>query len=250
MEMADFQKMEQIRARVDEIVRDEATAEALKPWYRQFCKRPCFHDEYLQSFNRENVTLVDTQGRGIERLTGRGVVAGGVEYEVDCLIYATGFEVGTAYTRRCGYDLEGRDGRLLSEKWADGVSTLHGMHTRGFPNCLIMGQTQSAFTVNYPHMLDEQSKHLAYIVAHGIQAKARTIEVSEDAEREWVQTIVQLSRLSRDFLESCTPGYYNNEGKPGELSGQNSPYGGGPVQMFQLLARWRDEGELRGLEIA
>jgi cyclohexanone monooxygenase len=113
-----------------------------------------------------------------------------------------------------------------------------------------MGQTQSAFTVNYPHMLDEQSKHLAYIVAHGIQAKARTIEVSEDAEREWVQTIVQLSRLSRDFLESCTPGYYNTEGKPGELSGQNSPYGGGPVQMFQLLARWRDEGELRGLEIA
>src|SRR5438876_1114099 len=95
MEMADFEKMEQVRSRVDEIVEDKETADALKPWYRQFCKRPCFHDEYLDTFNRPNVTLVDTEGRGVERMTERGIVANGVEYEVDCIIYATGFEVGT-----------------------------------------------------------------------------------------------------------------------------------------------------------
>ena len=139
MELADFQKMEQIRARVDSIVRDQQTAEALKPYYRQFCKRPCFHDEYLDTFNRPNVTLVDTKGKGVERVTPKGVVFGGVEYELDCLIYATGFEVGTDYTRRAGYEIFGRDGLSLTEKWASGVATLHGMHSRGFPNCFIMG---------------------------------------------------------------------------------------------------------------
>ncbi len=110
MELADFQKMEQIRARVDQVVKDRATAEALKPYYRQFCKRPCFHDEYLDTFNRPNVRLVDTKGRGVERVTENGVVVDGVEYAVDCLIYATGFEVGTEYTRRAGYEMYGRDG--------------------------------------------------------------------------------------------------------------------------------------------
>ena len=169
MEMADFEKMEQIRARVDAMVADPLTAEALKPYYRQFCKRPCFHDDYLDAFNRPNVTLVDTQGRGVERITERGVVVDGVEYELDCIIYATGFEVGTEYTRRAGYELVGRDGQTLTEKWADGVSTLHGLHSRGFPNCFIFSLAQSGFTVNFPHMLDEQSKHVAYILSHAKQ---------------------------------------------------------------------------------
>ena len=107
LELADFEKMEQVRARVDTLVTDPATAAALKPWYRQFCKRPCFHDEYLQSFNRPNVTLVDTDGRGVDRIAPDGVVAGGQEYAVDCLIFATGFEVGTDYTQRAGYDVVG-----------------------------------------------------------------------------------------------------------------------------------------------
>jgi cyclohexanone monooxygenase len=110
MQLADFTKMEQVRARVDVEVKDPAKAEALKPWYNQFCKRPCFHDEYLATFNRPNVHLIDTKGRGVERITERGVVAGGREYELDCLIYATGFEVGTEYTRRSGYELHGRTG--------------------------------------------------------------------------------------------------------------------------------------------
>ena len=249
LELADFEKMEQIRARVDEIVKDEQTAESLKPYYRQFCKRPCFHDEYLQTFNRPNVTLVDTQGKGVERVTERGVVANGVEYDVDCLIYATGFEVGTDYTRRAGYEIYGRKGMSLTKKWADGVRTLHGMHTRGFPNCLIMGPLHSAFTVNYPHSLDEQSKHLAYIIKHGIDHKIRTLEPSEAAEQEWVDTIIRMARMGRQFLEECTPGYYNNEGKLSDRAAQNGFYGGGSIEFFRLMQEWRDKGTLEGLEL-
>ena len=249
MELADFEKMEQIRARVDSIVDDPATADALKPWYRQFCKRPCFHDEYLQTFNRSNVTLVDTQGRGVERITETGVVANGVEYEVDCIIYATGFEVGTDYTRRSGYDLVGRDGLTLSKRWADGVRTLHGMHTRGFPNCLIVSNSQAGFTVNFPHMLNEQAKHLSYVIGEAMARGARTVEVAEQAEEAWVQTIIELSRFNRDFLESCTPGYYNNEGQPNEAARQNGPYGAGPNAFIRVIEDWRAEGNLAGLEL-
>ena len=247
MELADFEKMEEIRARVDEIVEDAATAESLKPYYRQFCKRPCFHDEYLETFNRPNVTLVDTDGQGVERVTENAVVVGGRAYEVDCLIFATGFEVGTDYTRRCGYEMIGRGGVALSEKWADGISTLHGMHSRGFPNCFIMSPVQSGFTVNFPHMLSEQTKHLAYIIEHAMENGIRSVEASPEAEAAWVQTIIGLSRLGLAFFEECTPGYYNNEGKPGERNGQNGFFGGGPVAFFKILEDWRAKGGLEGL---
>jgi cyclohexanone monooxygenase len=249
MELADFEKMEEIRARVDAIVGDPDVAEALKPYYRQFCKRPCFHDEYLDTFNRPNVTLVDTQGRGVERITENGVVANGVEYRLDCLIFATGFEVGTSYTRRSGYELYGRGGITLTEKWQDGVETLHGMHSRGFPNCFIISTTQSGFSVNFPHMLNEQAKHISYIVKHAQDHELRAVEVSEEAERAWVETIISLARGGREFQEACTPGYYNNEGKPAELSGQNGWYGGGPIAFVKLLEDWRADGQLPGMEL-
>ena len=90
-EELDYGIMEEHRRRVDELVADPATAEILKPYYRYLCKRPCFHDEYLQAFNNPNVTLVDCPA-GIERITERGPVVDGQQYEVDCLIYGTGFE--------------------------------------------------------------------------------------------------------------------------------------------------------------
>ncbi len=248
LELADFEKMEQIRSRVDTIVADPATAEALKPYYRQFCKRPCFHDEYLETYNRDNVTLVDTHGRGVERITPAGVVVDGIEYELDCLIFATGFEVGTDYTRRSGYELVGRDGTTLTEKWADGASTLHGMHSRGFPNCFILSNIQAGFTVNFPHLLDAQSKHLAYILAHAFEHDILVVEASESAEAAWVQTIVGLAQNNQKFLEACTPGYYNNEGKPGDRSTRNSSYGLGGMAFISLLERWRAAGDLAGLE--
>ncbi len=249
MEMADFEKMEQIRARVDELVRDPAVAAALKPYYRQFCKRPCFHDEYLQAFNRDNVTLVDTDGRGIDRITPRGVVANGVEYDLDCIIYATGFEVGTSYTRRSGMELYGRGGISLTEHWADGVKTMHGFFTRGFPNCFIISLMQSAMTANFPHMLDEQAIHLAYVIGHALANDVEVVEVTEEAQAAWVETIIASSAQNLRFQQECTPGYYNNEGQPSELSRQNGAYGAGPVAFIELLRDWRAAGDLAGLEL-
>ncbi|HVZ69417.1 MAG TPA: NAD(P)/FAD-dependent oxidoreductase [Rhizomicrobium sp.] len=249
MQLADFQKMEQVRARVDSIVADKKTAEALKPYYNQFCKRPCFHDEYLQTFNRPNVELVDTAGKGVDRITEKGIVANGKEYEIDCLIYATGFEVGTSYTRRSGYELYGRGGIPLSEKWKDGVSTLHGFHSRGFPNCFIVSNSQSGFTANFPHMLNEQSKHIAYIVKTCAERQVRTIEASAEAEAEWVKTIESLAILRQKFFEECTPGYYNNEGKLSPLAARNGPYGAGPIAFVKILEDWRADGGLKGLEL-
>jgi cyclohexanone monooxygenase len=249
LEIADFQKMNQIRARVDALIKDPVTAEALKPYYRQFCKRPCFHDEYLDAFNRDNVTLVDTAGHGVERITETAVVANGQAYEIDCLIYATGFEVGTEYTRRSGYELYGKDGVTLTERWSEGVRTLHGFHTRGFPNCFIVSNTQSGFTVNFPHMLNEQAKHLAYVIGHCLTSQARRLEASADAEQAWVETIKQLAVMREKFQAECTPGYYNNEGRPNPKAVQNGFYGAGPIAFVKTLEDWRAAGNLEGLEI-
>ena len=249
MQLADFRKMEQVRARVDAIVKDPATAEALKPWYNQFCKRPCFHDDYLDAFKRPNVTLVDTGGRGAEGITKSGVVAGGRAYDLDCLIYATGFEVGTGYTRRAGYDIFGRGGLSLADKWAAGVATLHGLMSAGFPNCFIMSNSQSGFTANFPHMMNEQSKHLAYIVGECAARRARTVEPAQGAEDAWVQAVVDCAILRQKFQEECTPGYYNNEGKPSAQAARNGPYGAGPIAFVQILEAWRADGRLEGLEL-
>ncbi len=249
METADFIKMEQIRARVDSLVEDPATAEALKPYYRQFCKRPCFHDEYLQTFNRANVTLVDTQGAGVERVTEKGVVVNGREYELDCLIFATGFEVGTDYARRAGYQAVGREGLTLSEKWGPGVTTLHGMHIRGFPNAFMMSIAQSGLTVNFPYMLNEQAKHLAYIIARALDQGVQSLEVSAEAESEWVETILRQAAGATAFSDGCTPGYYNNEGQPGDASRQGGFFFGEPGEFVRILENWRAEGGMKGLEL-
>jgi cyclohexanone monooxygenase len=249
-ELADFDKMEQIRARVDEIVEDPATAASLKPWYRQFCKRPCFHDEYLQAFNRPSVQLVDTDGKGVDRVTEKGVVVDGHEYLVDCLIFATGFEVGTDYTRRAGYDVIGVGGRKLSEYWAGGMRSMFGMHVSGFPNMFILGHTQGGFTANYPHLLNEAASHLSHIVSHALSEGVQEIEVTASAEAEWIKRLDETARDIRAFQESCTPGYYNNEGYPQQGGGLivNS-YGLGPLAFFRLLADWRATGDFAGLEL-
>jgi cyclohexanone monooxygenase len=249
-EMADFEKMEQIRARVDSIVENEATAEALKPYYRQFCKRPCFHNEYLETFNRPNVTLVDTKGKGVDRITKKGVVVDGHEYELDCLIYASGFEVGTDYSRRAGLQIYGSAGQSLSEKWADGVRTLHGMHVHDFPNCYIMSNPQAGFTASYPHLLNEQAKHLAYIIKAGKDKNLRRIEVKEAGETAWVEQCVGKAGMAGEFFENCTPGYYNNEGKSSEMSAQNGFYGGGSIEFFKILEDWRAQGQLEGMDLS
>jgi cation diffusion facilitator CzcD-associated flavoprotein CzcO len=248
LEMVDFEKMEQIRARAQALVDDPETAESLKPYYRQFCKRPCFHDEYLQTFNRPNVTLVDTDGKGIERITQRGIVAGGVEYELDCIIYASGFEVGTPMERRAGYEVFGRGGVALSQKWREGVSTMFGMQTNGFPNCFIVGLSQVGVSANIPHVLDVQSRHIAYILKHAHEHQVGKFDVTAEAEAQWVANVIDASVMSLGFLESCTPGYYNNEGQPnGLLIRRNGSFAPGIMAFASILDGWRAEGTLAGI---
>jgi cyclohexanone monooxygenase len=250
MELSDYKKMNFIRARAEAVVKDPSVAESLKPWYRQFCKRPCFHDEYLDTYNRDNVTLVDTLGKGVDGLTQTGVQVGGNHYEVDCLIFATGFEVGTTFTRRAGYDIVGRGGHTLSEHWADGLRTFHGLTSHGFPNCFFLGFTQTAVTVNVPHALNEQAKHLTHVLSRARQQGAPTVEATAEAENEYVELIQQSSTSGSRFYRECTPGYYNSEGKSGNNSGFFSDmFGGSPIKFFRMLEDWRADGSMQGLDL-
>jgi cyclohexanone monooxygenase len=249
IQLADFSKMEKVRARVDALVQDQATADALKPYYNQMCKRPCFHDEYLQTFNRPNVTLVDTDGNGVERVTERGLVVNGREYEIDCLIYGTGFEFQTSFALRTGYEIYGRGGQSLSDKWKDGISTLYGMHTRGFPNCFIMGNAQQANTPNFTHMLNIVSRHIAYIVKSCLERQVQSIEPSQEAEQAWVDEVMAYAPLRQKFSEECTPGYYNNEGMPSPLTARNSFYIGGSIKFIKILDDWRAANSFEGFEL-
>lgn len=249
-EESDDEKMSEIRARVESIVSDSATADALKPWYRQLCKRPCFHDEYLQSFNNPNTHLVDTDGKGVERIDETGVWVNGTHYELDCLIIASGFEVGTPYTRRSGYDVEGKNGVTLSGYWEDGMRSLHGIHVNNFPNLFILGPSQGANLIsNIPHNYVANSVVIASTIAHAMKKDAKEIEVTEDAENHWIDFITSSQRGLRGGND-CTPGYYNNEGGPmGRREQLNSSgHPGGPVAYFEYIEQWRLSGDFAGLE--
>jgi cation diffusion facilitator CzcD-associated flavoprotein CzcO len=250
LELANFEKMEEIRARVDALVDDPVTAEALKPYYKMFCKRPCFHDEYLGAFNRDDVTLVDTDGQGVERITADGVVAGGVHYGVDCIIYATGFEVGTGYERRAGFAVHGRDGRTLTEKWDDGgMRTLHGMLTHGYPNLFLVGQSQGAWTANYTQLLDEASRHLAGVIGHMEAQGLATVEATAAAEDAWADQIVAHAVNGTGGIggTDCTPGYYNNEGRPLDGPPWGASDGRGSIAFFRATKAWRQSGTFDGV---
>ncbi|WP_169825134.1 flavin-containing monooxygenase [Corallococcus exiguus] len=250
-QLSDFRKMEEIRARVGALVKDPATAEALKPYYNQMCKRPCFHDEYLPTFNRPNVQLVDTEGKGVERITPTGVVVNGREYPVDCLIYASGFEVAGEYTQKLGFDIRGRGGRSLRDAWAQGPATLHGMHSRGYPNLMLFTTTQSGWAINFVHILDEQSQHAAFIIARCLQQGVEVSEPSELAQQQWWDVILGRLKTSATFGGAeCTPGYYNNEGmQAGPEMMKLATFGGDTLAFIDVLREWRKGEELVGLEL-
>ena len=247
-EDSDFEKMEEIRARVDSIVGDGETAQKLKAWYRQLCKRPCFHDAYLAAFNTPGTRLIDTDGQGVEKITEKGFVVAGVEYEVDCIIYASGFEVGTEYKRRAGFDLTGRDGLKLSQAWGEGMKSKHGLHVHGFPNAFFVQPTQGANLIsNVPHNLTESGRTIAVIVRSALDQDAKQVEVTQEAQDAWVELL--LSGMGRMMgAADCTPGYYNNEGKdPGPAARLNVGYPAGPTAYFNYLDGWRNSGEFEGL---
>ena len=237
-ELADARKMNQIRARVDEVVDDPATAELLKPWYRYMCKRPCFSDHYLQTFNRPDVTLVDTADHGgVTRMTEDAVVVGDTEYAVDCVVFATGFDVGVSGVVSGTMPVRGRGGRTLLDSWRHGPRTLHGFYSDGFPNLFQLGALQNANSVNFTNILSEQAGHIAAVIAEGVKVGARAIEPSSEAVEEWGRTIREEALDNAEFQAECTPGYYNREGAGG-VGGTS--YGPGPVAFHRLLAKWRE----------
>jgi cyclohexanone monooxygenase len=253
-EEEDYKVMERLRRRIEGIVEDTETAEALKPYYRFLCKRPCSNDEYLRTFNRPNVTLVDvSESKGVERITENGVVAGGVEYEVDCIIYASGFEITTEISRRYAIDtIEGREGLSLFDYWRDSFKTLHGMTSRGFPNQFHTGFIQGGVAANTTAMLQQQAEHIAYVISEALKRGATIVEPSQKAQNEWIRTIRETAVDTSAFDQTCTPGYYNNEGGGGGegiRTHLGEPYGPGFYVFDDLLKEWRGKGDLDGLEL-
>ena len=236
-ENANIDYMMRIHRRIDEIVNDPVTADSLKPWYMFMCKRPCFHNEYLPSFNLPNVHLIDTNGQGITEISAKGPVFESKEYELDLLIYATGFEVQQTGIYN---DIVGEGGINLQDKYADGIRTLLGIHTAGFPNLFIMGGYQASFQFNLTEMLQTQGDHIAacidYVRANGHHA----LDVSDEAEEWWVQKVIE-HRGKTNRSEDCTPGYYNFEGN--EQRRQDGNFNGGFRQYFEHQGQVREKME-------
>lgn len=248
VEDSDFEKMEQIRARVDSVVKDKDTAQKLKAWYAQLCKRPCFSDEYLPAFNSPNTTLVDTDGKGVDRITETGLIANGQHYEVDCIVFASGFEFGANFQLKTGFDLKGRGGQMLSAHWSGGLRTLHGLHMHGFPNAFMVQMNQAANMVsNIPHNIVDHAQTLAKIVSHAEAEGFAEIEPTPEAEAAWVELILT-AQSSLIASADCTPGFWNNEGQGWSKEfRQAQGHPGGAQGFFEHIAKWRDAGDFKGL---
>jgi cyclohexanone monooxygenase/pentalenolactone D synthase len=253
-EEVDFRIMEAHRQRVADTISDPATAEVLKPEYRYLCKRPCFHDEFLPAFNCPNVTLVDCPA-GIERITPSGLVVNGETFDVDCIIYGTGFEAEmTPLCRRVHHGIVGREGLDLATKWSGGGSTFFGMLIRGFPNMFVMpapGQ-QAVITVNYTQLAVFGAAFIGRMVSLLEEQGVETFEVSAEGEESWTRQIVDSFVDASAFMSACTPSRLNFEGHPEESNPRNGNYGGGVGDWFgyrELLNRWLEAGSCEGLEL-
>ncbi len=250
LERSDFESMETIRRRVDEIVEDPETAEKLKPYWGKHCKRVCFHDDYLPAFNRANVHLVDTNGRGVDGCTTRGPVVDGVEYPVDLLIYASGFEVTTDLHHRLGFDPVGRDGTALSERWAGGAHTLHGVLASGFPNLLLISLVQGGFGTNFSHLLSESAKHVAHIIEACAEQGIVEIEPEEAAEEEWLSVLLGVGIGGARYFMNCTPSFYNSEQQAIDgRAARNLTYTGSLLDYVGYLERWRAQPDFAGVRV-
>lgn len=250
MQELDFKKMEEIRKRVEDTVTDPATAELLKPYYNYFCKRPCYHDGYLQVYNRENVHLIDTDGKGVQKITENAIEAAGKSYEVDCIIFATGYDAGAPCYESGNFEIIGRARESLADKWADGAKSLHGMYSHGFPNFIVIGGIkQASVTVNYTLILGEQGKHAAALIKKCLDQGISAIEPSETSEINWANTIKEKSVFREQFYKECTPSYINKEGEVKD-SLFSSVYGGGPFEYLNYLSEWLESGFEQDLNIS
>jgi len=255
VQIADFKTMEAIRSLVDDAVEDAAVADKLKAYYNQFCKRPTFNDFYLETFNRPNVELVDVSAtQGVEAITENGIVANGKEYAVDCIVYASGFEITSSYERRLGIPIFGVEDKSIYEHWQEGMRTMHGLMVSGFPNLFLCG---GGFVfqlgANYAHGIDVQASHVAYTISELANRGIKSANVSFAAEESWIAD--QLETKGSGFVlggspDTCTPGYYNQEGTTERYRNvRRETYSKGVGAYMKLLRQWRADGELKGLEL-
>jgi cyclohexanone monooxygenase len=242
--------MEDLRAEIERKVKDKKTADALKPWYNVFCKRPLFLQGYYDTFNRENVTLVDTRGHGLDAVTENEIVFDGEKYPVDCIIFASGFEVAAPLDRAGGLELKGRNGITLKDRWDEEMLTLHGMLVNGFPNMLFIGGVRhAAFSWNVTYNLQLQAEHFASVLKHCVDSGAKTFEVTQSAERDWLEELNAKSAVDMQFLADCTPGYINNEGADIDTGIASQGYGPGVLAYAEQLASWRKNRMESDLEL-
>ncbi len=249
LEAIDFEVMEGFRRRIDEIVDDPETAEKLKPWYGKHCKRICFHDEYLQSFNEPNVHLVDTDGRGVREMSAAGPIVDGTEYPLDLLVFASGFEITTGLVDRLGFDPVGRGGVRLSERWHDGTHSLHGVLTAEFPNFFVVSFIQAGFGLNFVHFLSESTAHITWLIDHCRQEGIASIEATPEAEDEWLNILWEASGPLARYNRGCTPSYGNSEGARTMLAARSAVFPGPLMDYAAHLERWRDAGTLEGTKV-
>ena len=247
----DFRVMERMRQRVEDIVEDKATAEALKPWFNFMCKRPLSNNEYYPTFNRPNVKLFDVSDtQGVEELTEKGFIHNGTEYEVDCIIFASGFEVTSDLERRWGIkSVEGRDGLSIYDHWRQGPLTLHGTMTHGFPNQFYIGYIQGATNSTVTVQFGEQGRHIAHVISETLTRGSKVAEVSKPAMDAYVSRFRELEPPS-DFADQCTPSYFNNEGEKDTRWALFRAWGLGWDNFDQMVKDWRKDGKLEGMEIS
>ncbi|WP_206474791.1 NAD(P)/FAD-dependent oxidoreductase [Dietzia sp. KRD202] len=246
-ELADMKLLMGAHQRVDSIVTDPATADGLKPWFGYMCKRPCFNDEYLQTFNRPNVTLAASP-TGIDGITSTGIVVAGTHYEVDCIIFATGFETGSGPAGIYGYDVIGRDGHSMQEYFSEGARTYHGFFTHGFPNFVELGMSQTAYYVNFVYMLDRKARHAARLVKHLLDNDLGTFEPTAEAEAEadWVAEVRRSNEPREAYWGACTPGYYNGQGEVSKAVFRDV-YNSSEIDFWNMIEDWWHSGRFEGL---
>ena len=249
LEAIDFEIMEGFRHRIDEVIDDPEIAEKLKPWYGKHCKRICFHDDYLQSFNQPNVHLVDTDGRGVREMSSAGPIVDDTEYPLDLLIFASGFEITTGLVGRLGFDPVGRGGVPLSERWHDGTHSLHGVLTAEFPNFFVVSFVQAGFGLNFVHFLSESTAHITWMIDHCRQEGIASIEATSEAEDEWLNVLWQASGPLARYNRGCTPSYGNSEGSRTMLAARSAVFPGPLMDYAAHLERWRDAGTLEGAKV-
>ena len=202
-----------VHAKIRSIVKDQSVADLLCPTHPIGCKRVSVGDGYYETYNRENVHLVDIRSTPIEKITADGPVVAGKTYGVDVLICATGFDAMTGSI--LSMEIVGRNGLRLVDKWAAGPRNYLGLSVNGFPNLFTMTGPGSPSVLTNMHVsIEHHSDWITHCLAAMMAAQKTEIEATESAEQNWVKRVDDIANGT--FLPSCNSWYLgaNIPGKP------------------------------------